>query len=326
VIRLAVVLVVASCTQIDIERAVSLDGSGDFVAGNKILDEVLKREGNAVTHQRANALLELALNRQKVGKVLDAEVLLQEAILVQEEVGDDPYMKAWGVRYLANLMVLLERYDEAEALYRRAITLNKQGMGYWRRLVSGERPANYDLHWSELGLADVLMRLQRYEEATAILKHEIDEYKGQPSFIPNGGASVFGIINLGIFRNDELYVSALITLGDLYSSQGKRDDSLTVFRKAAETAKERLPDTSPFARTALERFFDFSSETPDRDKIPDDLVRSAEASSGSGSPYGMGDAYRRAEALLKEKKSTRRLLQYARRLQLSNQATQCLIL
>lgn len=74
--------------------------------------------------------------------------------------------------------------------------------------------------------AEVLVRLQRYDEAERTL-------------LSSQGAT--GIVR-DVAAQQSARVSTTLILGDVYSSQGRHRDAISVFRRAAETVPwQQLP-------------------------------------------------------------------------------------
>ncbi len=149
--------------------------------------------------------------------------LWQQALRLAERL-ENVLLQAWCYNGLGNVYRALGRYEDAQAVYRRAIELDPKYV----------TPHN--------GLGNVYRDLSRYEDALAAYRRAI-ELDPKFAFPHNGLGNVYRALGryedaLIAYRRaidlDPQYVAPHNGLGNVYADLGRYEDALAAYRRAIE--------------------------------------------------------------------------------------------
>lgn len=179
-------------------------GAADYPAAEKYFRLALK-EANAFPEgdaRRDQAMRQLAQVLDRQFKYTEAEELLRQS-LARVEQGNDQNNLAHGLTLLANHYRFREKFDQAEPLYKQALTI--------REKVNG--PKAWETAQLMRDMADLNRDMGRADEAEAIYKQ--------------------AITILEPIKDREYHLAfCLANLGELYLRQAKLDEAEALCRQA----------------------------------------------------------------------------------------------
>ena len=194
---------------------------GDTVTARALLDVGAAQvaSGELSSHPRSQARLMLTMGRvyRQLALFDPALPLLEEALWLRRELGDDELETALAIDQLASLHHDRGDYERAEPLYRQALAVREEELG------SGDQLVAVSLN----NLAFLYLAQSRDEAAEPLLLRTLEIQRGL----------------LG--DEDPRLAGSLNNLGDLYRSRGENERAEQLFRHAIELQENLLEADHP---------------------------------------------------------------------------------